>query len=65
MDLAILCQWNVLKIYNFLAHAAIHDQSGGIDEGRIIGLGTHDELMDTCPEYKEISDSQMGGAIVE
>jgi ATP-binding cassette subfamily B protein len=36
-----------------------------LDEGRIIGLGTHDELMDTCPEYKEISDSQMGGAIVE
>ena len=36
-----------------------------LDEGRIIGLGTHDELMVTCPEYKEISDSQMGGAIVE
>ncbi|MBP3554106.1 MAG: ABC transporter ATP-binding protein [Clostridia bacterium] len=36
-----------------------------LDEGRIIGLGTHDELIVTCPEYKEISDSQMGGAIVE
>ena len=36
-----------------------------LDEGRIIGLGTHDELMEKCPEYKEISDSQMGGAIVE
>ena len=36
-----------------------------LDEGRIIGLGTHDELMVTCPEYKEISDTQMGGAIVE
>ncbi len=36
-----------------------------LDEGRIIGLGTHDELMASCPEYKEISDSQMGGAIVE
>ncbi len=36
-----------------------------LDEGRIIGLGTHDELMEACIEYKEISDSQMGGAIVE
>ncbi len=36
-----------------------------LDEGRIIGLGTHEELMEKCPEYKEISDSQMGGAIVE
>ncbi len=36
-----------------------------LDEGRIIGRGTHDELMASCPEYKEISDSQMGGAFVE
>ena len=36
-----------------------------LDEGRIIGLGTHDHLMENCAEYKEISDSQMGGAIVE
>jgi len=36
-----------------------------VDEGRIIGRGTHDELMETCDEYKEISDSQMGGAFVE
>ncbi len=36
-----------------------------IDEGNIIGLGTHDELLATCAEYKEISDSQMGGAFVE
>lgn len=36
-----------------------------LEHGRIIGRGTHEELMDTCPEYKEISDSQMGGAFVE
>ena len=36
-----------------------------LDEGRIIGMGTHDELVETCPEYKEINDSQIGGAIVE
>ncbi len=36
-----------------------------IDEGRIIGKGTHDQLLESCVEYKEISDSQTGGAFVE
>jgi ATP-binding cassette subfamily B protein len=36
-----------------------------IDNGRIIGKGKHDQLLLDCPEYKEISDSQMGGAFVE
>ena len=36
-----------------------------LDEGRIIGIGDHDFLMETCAEYKEISESQMGGAFVE
>ncbi len=36
-----------------------------MDEGNIIGLGTHEKLLETCAEYKEISDSQMGGAFVE
>ena len=36
-----------------------------LDEGRIDGIGTHEELLLSCPQYKEISDSQMGGAFVE
>ena len=36
-----------------------------LENGRIIGSGKHDELMLACPEYKEISDSQMGGAFLE
>lgn len=36
-----------------------------IDDGKIIGRGTHEELLRKCPEYKEISDSQMGGAFVD
>ena len=34
-----------------------------MDEGKCIGLGTHEYLLATCKEYKEISDSQMGGMI--
>ncbi len=36
-----------------------------LDEGKIIGIGEHSRLLENCPEYKEISDSQMGGAFVE
>ncbi len=31
-----------------------------LDEGKIIGHGTHDELMRDCPEYREIYETQMG-----
>jgi len=30
-----------------------------LEQGRIVGRGTHDELLRTCPTYKEIVDSQM------
>ena len=36
-----------------------------IEDGAIIGCGKHEELMATCSEYKEISDSQMGGAFLD
>lgn len=36
-----------------------------LDEGRIIGAGTHEELMRDCEVYREISNSQMGGAFLE
>ena len=36
-----------------------------IEDGEIIGCGKHDELMKSCSEYKEISDSQMGGAFLD
>ncbi|MBO5797314.1 MAG: ABC transporter ATP-binding protein [Clostridia bacterium] len=36
-----------------------------IEEGAIIGAGKHEELMAQCATYKEISDSQMGGAFLD
>ena len=32
-----------------------------LDNGHIIGMGTHDELMESCEIYREIGESQMGG----
>ncbi|MGN1345384.1 MAG: ABC transporter ATP-binding protein [Eubacteriales bacterium] len=36
-----------------------------MEDGRITGSGTHEELLASCPLYREISDSQMGGALLE
>ena len=36
-----------------------------MEDGHITGRGTHEELLRTCPLYREISDSQMGGALLE
>ena len=36
-----------------------------LDHGKIIGAGTHEELLVACPAYREISNSQMGGAFLE
>ena len=36
-----------------------------LDEGKISAMGTHEELMELSEEYKEIAESQMGGAFVE
>ena len=36
-----------------------------LDEGEIIGMGDHDSLMENCQVYREISMSQMGGALLE
>ncbi len=35
------------------------DQILVLDEGRIVGRGTHKELLKTCPEYIEIASSQL------
>ena len=36
-----------------------------LDQGKIVARGTHDELMQTSEIYSSISDSQMGGALLE
>ncbi len=36
-----------------------------IEEGAIIGCGKHEALMENCAVYREISDSQMGGAFLD
>jgi ATP-binding cassette subfamily B multidrug efflux pump len=35
------------------------DQILVLEDGRAVGLGTHRELLETCPTYAEIVASQM------
>lgn len=35
------------------------DQILVLEDGKIVGLGTHQELLDTCPTYMEIVESQL------
>ena len=36
-----------------------------LDEGRVAGIGTHDELMKNCGVYREIAMSQLSAAELE
>lgn len=36
-----------------------------LDEGRIVGQGTHKALLDTCPVYREIAESQLSKEEIE
>jgi ATP-binding cassette subfamily B protein len=30
-----------------------------MEQGKIVGMGVHRELMESCPEYREIAESQI------
>ena len=34
------------------------DQIVVVDDGRVVGIGTHETLLATCPTYAEFADSQ-------
>lgn len=36
-----------------------------LDEGRVAGRGSHQELLRDCPQYRDIYETQMGGAEAE
>ncbi|MDO5628459.1 MAG: ABC transporter ATP-binding protein [Mobilicoccus sp.] len=41
------------------------DQIVVLDEGRVVGIGTHDQLLESCETYQEIVTSQMRGGDLE
>ena len=44
----------------YILSAVMHaDEILVLDDGRIVGRGTHEELLRSCPEYLEIAKSQL------
>ena len=48
----------VIIVSQRTASVRFADQIIVLDDGQICGLGTHDELLESCPVYREIYDSQ-------
>ncbi|MCC6388038.1 MAG: ABC transporter ATP-binding protein [Dehalococcoidia bacterium] len=47
----------VAQRFSTIMHA---DQILVLEDGEVVGLGTHDELVASCPTYAEIVESQIG-----
>jgi ATP-binding cassette subfamily B protein len=35
------------------------DQIVVMEDGEVVGIGTHEDLLETCPTYQEIVESQL------
>ena len=54
----------VIIVGQRVATIADADQIVVLEHGEIVGIGTHDELLQTCPTYEEIVSSQLSAAEV-
>ncbi|MBB2993390.1 ATP-binding cassette subfamily B protein/ATP-binding cassette subfamily C protein [Mycolicibacterium iranicum] len=48
----------VLIVSQRISTVAGADQIVVIDDGRVVGIGAHDDLVETCDAYREFADSQ-------
>jgi len=55
----------VLIVTQRVATVKNADQIIVLDEGRVVGKGKHQELMDTCETYQEIAYSQLSKGELE
>jgi ATP-binding cassette subfamily B protein len=52
----------VVIVSQRISTVAEADQIVVIDDGRVVGIGTHESLLADCPTYAEFADSQSVGA---
>ena len=52
----------VLIVSQRISTVAEADQVVVIDDGVVVGVGTHESLLTGCPIYAEFADSQSVGA---
>ena len=52
---------NQMQFINGIAKGKYQlDSTVKLDDGRVVGKGTHEELMQACGVYREIWESQFG-----
>jgi ATP-binding cassette, subfamily B, multidrug efflux pump len=61
---AVAADATVIIVTQRISAAAQADQVIVIDNGRVVGAGTHESLLESCPTYFEFADSQSLGARV-
>ncbi len=54
-----LADRTVIIVAQRVATIANADQILVLEEGRVVGCGTHEQLLCTCPTYRQIADSQL------
>jgi ATP-binding cassette, subfamily B, multidrug efflux pump len=54
----------VVIVSQRISTVAQADQIVVVDDGRVVGIGSHETLLATCPAYAEFADSQSLGAEV-
>ena len=59
-------RWKMMKLLEakginkrFYSTCALSDVDFDLEEGEVLGYGTHRELMESCQIYREIGRSQM------
>ena len=52
----------VVVVSQRISTVAEADQVVVVDDGQVVGIGTHETLLATCPTYAEFADSQSLGA---
>lgn len=58
-------QTTAVVVAQRISSIATADKILVLSEGKILASGSHEELLNRCPTYAEISESQMGGAILD
>ena len=54
-------QSTVVIVSQRISTVAEADQIVVVDDGQVVGVGTHATLLETCPTYAEFADSQSRG----
>lgn len=54
------CDTTLIVVAQRISSIMTMDDIIMLDEGRVIGHGTHEQLLESCPQYREIFHTQMG-----